>query len=315
MTLPNGVHMDYGYDQSSQLSGITYRNGAAVLGDLTYGYDAAGRRKTVGGSFARIGLPQALSSATYNANNQLTQRGATSLTYDFNGNLTSDGVKSYTLNDRNQLASIGGGGVTASFTYDAFGRRSGKTTNGLTTEFVYDGYNTVQEKTSGNPSANMITGGVDQVFTRTDASGTNHFLTDGLGSLLALTDSAGAQTTQHTYEPFGKTTSSGATSNNSSQYTGRENDGTGLYYYRARYYSPTLQRFISEDPAGFAAGDTNLYAYVGNNPIDWRDHGLDKDGDSFLDALQTGLDIVGFIPGVGDVADVVNAGISLGRGD
>ena len=87
VTLPNGVHMDYGYDQSSQLSGITYRNGAAVLGDLTYGYDAAGRRKTVGGSFARIRLPQALSSATYNANNQLTQRGATSLTYDFNGNL------------------------------------------------------------------------------------------------------------------------------------------------------------------------------------------------------------------------------------
>ena len=46
-----------------------------------------------------------------------------------------------------------------------------------------------------------------------------------------------------------------------------------------------------------------------------RSLGLDKDGDSFLDALQTGLDIVGFIPGVGDVADVVNAGISLGRGD
>jgi RHS repeat-associated protein len=182
---------------------------------------------------------------------------------------------------------------------------------------VYDGYNAVQEKVAGSPSANMITGGVDQVFTRTDASGTRHFLNDGLGSLLAQTDSAGTQTTQHTYEPFGQTTSSGATSNNSTQYSGRENDGTGLYYYRARYYSPILQRFISEDPAGFAAGDTNLYSYVGNNPIDWRDPlGLDKDAaDSFLDDLQTGLDIVGLIPGVGDVVDVFNAGISLGRGD
>ncbi|MCI0417646.1 MAG: RHS repeat-associated core domain-containing protein, partial [Acidobacteria bacterium] len=37
-------------------------------------------------------------------------------------------------------------------------------------------------------------------------------------------------------------------SGNSAQFTGRENDGTGLYYYRARYYHPTLQRFISEDP-------------------------------------------------------------------
>jgi len=53
--------------------------------------------------------------------------------------------------------------------------------------------------------------------------------------------------------------------------TGRENDGTGLYYYRARYYSPTLQRFISEDPIGFAGGDVNFYAYVGNNPIRYID--------------------------------------------
>ena len=52
----------------------------------------------------------------------------------------------------------------------------------------------------------------------------------------------------------------------SCQYTGRENDGTGAYFYRARYYSPTLQRFISEDPIGIARG-INKYAYVGDNPI------------------------------------------------
>ena len=40
------------------------------------------------------------------------------------------------------------------------------------------------------------------------------------------------------------------------QFAGRENDGlASLYYYRARYYHPTLQQFISEDPLGF-------YAYV-----------------------------------------------------
>ena len=52
--------------------------------------------------------------------------------------------------------------------------------------------------------------------------------------------------------------------------TGRENDKTGLYYYRARYYSPTLQRFIREDPIGFYGG-INFYAYVRNNPVNWRD--------------------------------------------
>lgn len=50
------------------------------------------------------------------------------------------------------------------------------------------------------------------------------------------------------------------------QFTGRENDGTGLYYYRARYYSPELQRFISQDPIGFGGGGPNLYAYVANDP-------------------------------------------------
>ena len=78
-------------------------------------------------------------------------------------------------------------------------------------------------------------------------------------------------TTSDTYEPFGNATSSGATSTNSFQYTGRENDGTGLDYFRARYFSPTLQRFLSEDPIELAGGDANLYAYVFNRPLQYID--------------------------------------------
>jgi len=51
----------------------------------------------------------------------------------------------------------------------------------------------------------------------------------------------------------------------------RENDGTGLYAYRARFFSPVLHRFISEDPIGFEGGDINLYAYVLNAPTMLRD--------------------------------------------
>ncbi len=72
--------------------------------------------------------------------------------------------------------------------------------------------------------------------------------------------------TTYAYSPFGLTTAGGQANNNSLQYTGRENDGTGLYYYRARYYHPTLQRFISEDPLRFGGGDANLYAYALNGP-------------------------------------------------
>jgi RHS repeat-associated protein len=280
-TLPNGVAAEYAYDAASQLTGITYRQGTTVLGNLTYEYDTAGRRTKVGGTFARVALPQAVTTTTYNDANQLTQRSSTNLTYDANGNLTSDGVNTYTWNARNELVSVSGTGLSASFTYDAFGRRSAKTINGATTQFVYDGLNAVQEKVGGSPSANTLTAGVDQSLTRTDSNGPLNFLTDGLGSTLSLTDANGTETTQYTYEPFGQTSTSGSASSNSAQFTGRENDGTGLYYYRARYYSPALQRFISEDPLGFSGGDLNLYAYTGNDPVNM----VDPSGEWFFVAL------------------------------
>src|SRR5947209_1400983 len=126
LTLPNGVTMAYGYDNASQLTGITYTLGANTLGTLTYTYDLAGRRTVVGGSYARTGVPQAASLATYNVNNQLTNWKGANLTYDANGNLTSDGTNTYTWNARNQLLSISGA-VSASFQYDPFGRRVSKT--------------------------------------------------------------------------------------------------------------------------------------------------------------------------------------------
>lgn len=312
LSLPDNVTLDYTYDKKSQVTSIVYKKNGSVLGDLTYSYDGSGRRTTIGGSFGRMGFPAAVGSHTYNAANQMTQRGAATLTYDLNGNLTNDGTNTYNWDARNQLTSMSGPGISASFLYDGIGRRIRKTVNGSATDYLYDGVNTVQEISGGTPVANLLTGGLDATFTRTDANGTRTFLNDGLGSTLALLDASGTTQTQYTYEPFGKTTASGTGSNNS-QYAGRENDGTGLYFNRARYYSPTLQRFLSEDPAGFGAG-INLFAYVDNDPLNWRDpFGLDKDG--LLDALQLGLDLLGLIPGAGEPFDLINAGVSAARGD
>jgi RHS repeat-associated protein len=58
----------------------------------------------------------------------------------------------------------------------------------------------------------------------------------------------------------------------SNYYTGRELDAeTGLYFYRSRYYDPSVGRFLSEDPIGFGAQDANLYRYVGNSPTNFID--------------------------------------------
>lgn len=135
----------------------------------------------------------------------------------------------------------------------------------------------MQEKAGATVTANLLTGlGIDEFLTRTDGAGTRGLLTDALGSTVALGDGTGTIQTQYTYEPFGYASQTGAANTNSYKYTGREDDGSGLSYYRARYYHPRLQRFISEDPIGDRDG-ANLYAYVSNNPLSWIDSsGLTK---------------------------------------
>jgi RHS repeat-associated protein len=272
LTLPNGIVTTYGYDNASQLVGLNYSLSSTNLGNLSYSYDSVGRRMSVTGSLARTGLPPAVSSTAYNANNQLTTWGTANLFYDANGNMTSDGTHNYTWDARNRLAKIDNG-TTAAFTYDPFGRRASKNILGTGTNFLFDGVNSVQEVIGGTNTANSLTGGVDEVFQRTDSAGTRNSLRDALGSTLALTDSSGTVQTAYTFDPFGSTTTSGTASTNTFAYTGRELDAgnLSLYFYRARYYNPSLQRFISEDPIGFVGGSPNLYSYVGNNPLSGTD--------------------------------------------
>ncbi len=114
-------------------------------------------------------------------------------------------------------------------------------------------------------------------------------LADALGSIVALTDTGKVIRTEYDYEPFGATTVTGAGNKNSYKFTAREDDGTGLYYYRARYYHPALGRFASEDPIEYAGEDINLYAYVKNDPMMF----LDPLGLSFM-LCQRNADVPGF---------------------
>ncbi|MFM0667994.1 RHS repeat-associated core domain-containing protein, partial [Paraburkholderia sediminicola] len=117
-------------------------------------------------------------------------------------------------------------------------------------------------------------GGPDELMFRRigdDASQDRYVLRDANNNVIALTDAGQQSQTQYGYEPYGATIQTGVADPNTQQYTGRENDGTGLYYYRNRYYSPATGRFISEDPIGYASGQTNAYAYVGGNPVQLND--------------------------------------------
>jgi len=270
-TLPNGVEQHYAYNAAGDLTSILYGEGESAKGEIGYIYDANGLTGSIGGSYARLSLPEPLGLAEYDAANQLTERDGEELEYDADGNLVLDGSSEYSWNARGQLTGISGGS-TAAFAYDPFGRRVSKTLGETTTDLLYDGANMIQESVEGSPTANLLVGlRMDQLFSRTTEAGTATFLTDRLGSVIALANSAGGVQTTYAYDPFGTSTEAGQSTDNPFQFTGRENDGTDLQFNRARYYSPAMARFISQDPAGFIGSGPNLYHYVGGAPLDFID--------------------------------------------
>jgi RHS repeat-associated protein len=298
LTLPNGIEQRYGYDKAGQATSITYKKGESPLGEIDYAYDANGRTEATWGSYARLGLPEPLKSTEYNAANELTEREGKDLEYDEEGNLISDGENEYSWDARGQLSEISGA-TSAGFAYDPFGRRVSKTLDETTIDLLYDGPNAVQESIEGS-TADLLTGlRADQLFSRTSGGGTASYLTNLLDSTIALADGSGEIDTTYTYDPFGTTSEAGEASDNPFQYTGRENDGTGLQYNRARYYSFTMGRFISQDPMGLNGGTVNVYEYAADNPLDYSD----PSGLCLIDAICPDIstqDIVNASAGIGD---------------
>jgi RHS repeat-associated protein len=206
----------------------------------------------------------------------------TSYTYDANGNLTSDGTKNYYWNALNQLVEVKEGSTTiATFEYDGDGRRTEKVAAGLTHQYIYDVEDIVEERTSGSSSGTIRYyhgAGIDEPLARTNASNvTTYYLADHLGSIVQETNASGAVTLEREYDPWGVATQGASTPGYG--FTGREWDAeTGLYYYRARYFSAAAGKFISEDPIGFAAGSQGFGTYVDNGPTRF----IDPSGTSIL---------------------------------
>jgi RHS repeat-associated protein len=263
MTMPNGIAASYSFDAAGRINRILYQKGAQVLKDFQYTLDVADQITQIAGTPAHTFGDNLVSTSAVNQNNQYTTFGSDSLSHDASGNLKTKGQTTYQWDVRDRLISISGSGVTASFSYDALGRRTSKTVNGQTLGYQYDGADIIQDSNS-----QYLQGlGIDDVLSRTTNGNNEYYLKDHLGSTVALADQSGSLTTQYGYSPYGQVSKTGTSSSNYFTYTGREDDNTGLYYYRARYYSPDLKRFTAEDPIGFSGGQSNLYAYVGTAPI------------------------------------------------
>ena len=201
--------------------------------------------------------------------------------YDANGNQitkkTDDKTETYTYDGLNQLIGFTDGETVASYAYNVDGLRIKKTVDDKTIHHVWDGSQQIIADVVDNEfyEANCYLRGTNLVATYNYQngvkSGYTYYTQNAHGDVVNLTDETGAVTKSYTYDAFGVEQNIDDADDNAFRYCGEYYDSeSGTIYLRARYYDPTIGRFISRDSVAGKNTDPlslNLYTYCHNNPI------------------------------------------------
>ena len=261
------METSYTYDAMERLTKESL-NGAVT----SYGYDLAGNRivKSTDGRTERY---------LYNNRNQLTElhreKDVVRYSYDPAGNLTeenyltADGASTkklhYAYDVYNRNVSVTGDDFTQKNHYDAEGYRDSITEKDKVTNFVYQGGMLLHELDEDkNPARHYVLGNEYIVLDH------NYYLTDEQGSVRYVLDVAGNVQNDYQYDAFGQRIAGHENIPNRLKYNAQiEDDLTGLYYLRARYYNTDIGRFTQEDV--IYNDGLNLYAYCSSNPVMYED--------------------------------------------
>ena len=298
----NAVTTTYSYNSRDEPTRILAVYNSIHLMDLNYTYDGVGNALTINNETYSYDLLNRLTSSTgawgvynytydpvgnmltlvqngtstslvYGSNNQLTAMGSVNFTYDNNGNeLTKvNGSSSwgYGYDYENRLVNVTlNSQLVQTNVYGCSGKRMMVTDNGSSTLYVYEGGAIIYEKnlTSGQITDHFYANGLQIA---SNVSGTPYYYQmDALGSIRIQTTSNVTQTFLSNYMPFGL--SVGRTGTSEFQYADKPVDSiTGLYYFGARFYDPSIYRFITADSYTGTQQDPlsqNRYIYAEDNP-------------------------------------------------
>jgi RHS repeat-associated protein len=278
---------DYSFDASfDEIDRVTQWDRDNATDSQTWTLDLIGNWGNTTGSLGGSSFNE---NRTHNGVHELTNIGGNSVTYDDKGNMTLDANGTSLVWDiDNHLKSHG----VIDFTYDALGRRLEKDNGIYSTLFICDGQRVIEEyedSGSGYALARSYIYGtyVDDVVAKVEETGstqeTLYYHSDRQFNVRGLTDSSGDIVELYAYSVYGKrsildglgSVLAGSAYNNNYGYTGRYKDiETGLWYFRARYFSDQMGRFINRDPLGYVDGMSLYNGYFA------QEFGLDPSGKS-----------------------------------